>query len=62
MGTSYIGEYPPLKCRSTTEMNKMVKIIINDEEFEFKERKIIVEKDICCCTETYVALCCREDE
>lgn len=23
MGTSYIVEYPPLKCRSTTEMNKM---------------------------------------
>ena len=35
---------------------------IDDEEFEFKERKIIVEKDICCCTETYVALCCREEE
>ena len=61
MGTSYIGEYPPLKCRSTTEMNKMVKVIVDNEEFEFKERTIISEK-ICCCTKTYIALCCRGDE
>ena len=62
MGTSYIGEYPPLKCRSTTEMNKMIKvIIINDEEFIFSDRKVI-SRDICCCTKTYVALCCRKDE
>jgi len=40
----------------------MKKIIIDGEEFEFKERTIIIENDICCCTKTYVAICCREDE
>jgi len=40
MGTSYIGEYPPLKCRSTTEMNKMDKIDILR-----KIQIILAEKD-----------------
>ena len=40
MGTSYIGEYPPLKCRSTTEMNKMDKIDILK-----KLQIILAEKD-----------------
>ena len=61
MGTSYIGEYPPLKCRNTTEMNKMEKVIVDGEEFEFKERKIRVEV-FCCCSEDYVGICCRGDE
>ena len=39
----------------------MEKIIIDGEEFEFKERKIRVEV-FCCCSEDYVAICCRGDE
>ena len=37
MGTSYIGEYPPLKCRSTTEMNKMETTKEKIAEIQFKQ-------------------------
>jgi len=41
MGTSYIGEYPPLKCRSTTEMNKMDKIIYIDRNKKWEKSEIL---------------------
>jgi hypothetical protein len=34
---------------------------MGDFKLTFKKRTIISE-EICCCTETYVALCCRGDE